>query len=63
MEEGFLLDRGHGNTLSQSEWVGGTPEKSFWGGIRVKGRNRIKAETYRCPRCGFLQSYARDLQH
>jgi hypothetical protein len=59
MEEGFLLDRGHGNQPSQAEWAEGQPEKSFWHGLRLKGRDRIAVTTYRCPSCGLLQSYAR----
>ena len=60
MDDGFLIDRGHANAVSQSEWAEGAPEKSFWLGIRLKGRERIPATTYRCPKCGLLQSYARE---
>ena len=57
MEEGFLIDRGHHNSVAQPEWTAGQPQKT-WLGIRVKG-DKYPATTYRCPRCGLLQSYAR----
>lgn len=58
MEAGVMLDRGHGDVLNASEWLEGVPEKSFWSGVKTKGKERIKVETYRCTRCGYLESYA-----
>jgi hypothetical protein len=47
MEAGFVLDyQGHG------------PEPSFWTGVKFKGHQRLPVTTYRCPGCGFLESYA-----
>ena len=60
MEEGFLLDRGHLNFETQAEWVEGPPVQSWWSGLRLKGKQKLAATTYRCPTCGLLQSYARD---
>lgn len=58
MSEGFLLDRGHGNAPSQQKWVEGEPVKSFWFGLHTKDRDKYRVQTYRCDRCGYLESYA-----
>lgn len=60
MEPGFVLDHTYGAT-AQSEWVEGRPETSFWTGVRLKGRDRVPVTTYRCARCGYLESYARSV--
>ena len=57
-QEGFVLDVTHGARLV-SQWVGGEPEKSFWTGIKIKGRPMHSIQTFRCARCGFLESYAK----
>lgn len=57
MEPGFLLDQTHGG-VAQSSWVDGVPERSVWFGLKLKGRRRLLVTTYRCPDCGFLESYA-----
>lgn len=58
MEQGFLLDRGHANATQEQEWVQGEVERSWWVGIKTKGRERHAVHTFRCPRCGYLESYA-----
>jgi hypothetical protein len=58
MEEGFVLDHSHG-ALMQAEWVEGPPKRSFWTGLTVRGTVRYNVTTYRCPACGYLESYAR----
>lgn len=57
MEEGFTLDKTHGG-VGAASWVSGLPEKSFWTGLRLKGRTRLDIATWRCRRCGFLESWA-----
>jgi predicted nucleic-acid-binding Zn-ribbon protein len=57
MEEGFILDNAHGTRL-QSEWIEGPPEPSRWTGLKLKGRDHLPVTTYRCLRCGYLESYA-----
>lgn len=57
METGFLLDHTHGGT-TQSSWIDGHPKRSFWVGLDLKGRRRLRVTTYRCTRCGFLESFA-----
>lgn len=58
MEPGFIVDRGHGDTKRDQTWVEGAVEKSFWTGVRTKGRETYHVTTYRCDRCGYLASYA-----
>ena len=57
MTTGFILDRGDKGTAT-SDWVEGAPEKSFWSGIKLKGRRRFTIVADRCERCGFLELYA-----
>lgn len=58
MYEGFLLEISQGSNLATT-WLEGPPEKSFWMGTKVKGKERLPVQTYRCGACGFLKSYAR----
>jgi uncharacterized protein (UPF0212 family) len=57
MEAGFVLDQTHGG-YAQASWVAGPAERSVWTGLKLKGRLRVPIATYRCPHCGFLESYA-----
>ena len=57
MEAGFVLGYDHG-TRTQSAWIHGAPEPSFWTGVKLKGHQRLPVTTYRCTGCGFLESYA-----
>lgn len=57
MDEGFMLDKGDYSS-TQQEWAEGPPEKSFWTGLKLKGKEKLRVATYRCPKCGLLQSYA-----
>ena len=58
MEAGFVLDHQAHTTGTQSAWIDGAPEPSFWG-VKLKGhQRRLPITTYRCPGCGFLESYA-----
>jgi hypothetical protein len=57
MEEGFVLELGHGNTQKGSEWVEGPPDRR-WYGLRTKGKRKLPVTTWRCKRCGFLESWA-----
>ena len=59
MNEGFIPDLGHYSVPTEPQWTEGTPQKSFWRGLDMRNRERIPISTYRCPKCGLLQSYAR----
>jgi hypothetical protein len=57
MSAGFIVDQGYGSA-SVSTWQDGAP-KSYWlGGIKLQKGDQIEVTTYRCERCGFLESYA-----
>ena len=58
MQAGFLLDDVDSGSHKEQEWVGGRPKPSWWGGLDLKDRERYKVTTYRCPECGYLESYA-----
>jgi hypothetical protein len=59
MEEGFEITGPTGHTVKPDDWVEGKPEASFWTGTNLRGRARHQITTYRCERCGYLESYAR----
>ena len=58
MAPGFLIDKGDHSVPSQQQWAEGVPERSFWTGLKLKGREKVLVVTFRCPHCGLLQSYA-----
>ena len=58
MSEGFAVDKGHYNAQDLQTWVEGAPVKTFWRGLHTKGREAYTISTYRCERCGYLESYA-----
>ena len=58
LEPGFVLDRGHHHSANTQQWVEGAPEKSFWTGLKTKGRESYEVLTYRCERCGHLEGFA-----
>jgi hypothetical protein len=57
MEVGVLIDHSQG-TYVRTIWVSGIPDTSIWVGLKLKGRERLEIVTYRCTRCGYLESYA-----
>lgn len=57
-EEGFALDRGDHHIRHQSLWIAGKPERSFLVGLKIRGKAKHPIATWRCTRCGFLESYA-----
>ena len=59
MQIGYLLERGHGDRRAAAAWVEGEPEPSFWQGLKTTDREVFETRTYRCTKCGFLESYAR----
>jgi hypothetical protein len=61
MELGYLLESGdpmRGRRATQ--WVAGAPESSFWMGLDLRDRPVLTITTYRCPHCGYLESYAQE---
>ena len=57
MEIGFVVDEGYG-TRTVAKWVAGEPERSMWTGVKLRGKAKQDVVTYRCKRCGYLESYA-----
>ncbi|WP_309661664.1 PF20097 family protein [Sphingomonas sp.] len=57
MEPGYIIDVAYG-TRAVPKWVAGLPQKSIWTGLKVRGLDQIDVATYRCRRCGYLESYA-----
>ena len=60
MEEGYLPDRGY-TRVELTRWIRGKPALGLWGlkGFFWKEPTGIAVATYRCPKCGYLKSYAR----
>ena len=56
MESGFILDTGLGHS-SASTWVEGELGNRPWV-TKLDGHERYGVTTYRCPSCGYLESYA-----
>jgi len=58
MREGFLPDHTYGRLLVGS-WAAGKPKMSFWSGVKVFSKDCFPITAYRCPSCGYLESYAK----
>ena len=53
-----MVDVGYGKS-SLPQWVGGEPVTSWWrAGLNLSGKEQLPVTTYRCRRCGYLESYA-----
>ena len=62
MVQGFVNMRSPGKIVQRtfevvSMWIEGAPEKGLFG-VKLKGRKTVEVETYRCSKCGYLESYA-----
>jgi hypothetical protein len=57
MAEGFVPEADYGMN-HVTAWVEGAPEKSIWTGVKLRGKRRFAISTWRCERCGYLESYA-----
>ena len=59
MEVGFVRDDTAHSQSTPAEWVEGRPERTWFIGLKVKDHDRYEIESWRCPRCGALQDFAR----
>lgn len=60
MEQGFMLDAGDYNVTAQAKWSSGAPRTSFWRLSAVpEGAKTLAVTTWRCTRCGRLESFAK----
>lgn len=57
MEEGFIPDYSQ-HAVTVASWQEGEPQKSFWRGVKTDYENQIRIRTFRCVKCGYLESYA-----
>lgn len=59
MVDGFVVDKGDYGSTSVPSWREGEPRKSFWmGGLKLSETTPLEVTTFRCRRCGYLESYA-----
>lgn len=58
MEAGYLPDVGHSG-YHQQTWSPSAPKESFWVGLKIDREKLVPVTTYRCPKCGYLESYAK----
>ena len=58
MSDGFIVDQDSYGGRTVAQWVEGEPKKSFWIGLKLGGATKIEITTWRCQRCGYLESYA-----
>ena len=57
MEDGFLMDLGHGDMGHVGSWVKGKPEYG-WFYMKLFAKDRRAIKSYRCINCGYLENYA-----
>lgn len=59
METGYIVDQGYGK-VTVAQWFAGEPERRTWmgGGLKLRGKAALDVTTWRCRRCGYLESYA-----
>ena len=58
MAEGFILDMGDGGARKVASWVEGPPTHG-WFSVKLGKKAKYEIQTWRCGRCGFLESYAK----
>jgi hypothetical protein len=65
LEPGFQIDHGH-SSIEQARWVPGepVPKRFFFPSEASRGQHAeaMRVTSYRCPKCGLLDSYAIDPQ-
>ena len=59
MKEGFPVDMVH-NSARVAQWMEGPPEVWFLNILRTRGKRKLPIESWRCMKCGYLESYARE---
>ena len=57
MVDGYVVDHTHGGS-AVAAWREGKARKSFWVGLKLGGTTPLDITTWRCRRCGYLESYA-----
>lgn len=57
MIEGALLIKDSNGSHCAGKWLEGAPQWSIWG-LKTRNRQVLPVESFRCERCGYLESYA-----
>src|SRR5512140_2962700 len=57
LERGYLADIGQGDATQVANWIGGAPDK-HWYGLKTKGHDKMPLSAYRCDRCGYVELHA-----
>ncbi len=58
MEMGVVIDAAHYGTPTRQNWVEGIPRWSRWVGLKIRGLVTYPVISYRCEKCGYVESYA-----
>ena len=60
MTLGYTLASDHyKSTKNIPFWVEGAPQRSWWQSYDIRKRLVVPVVTYRCDKCGLLESYAK----
>ena len=57
MSEGVIAERGDSGWTITS-FLPGAPQVSRWFGLKVRKKDLVPISSWRCGRCGYLESYA-----
>jgi hypothetical protein len=59
MEQGFVIETRQTGHDTVEQWIEGLPKPDKWfGGLDTSDTRVLPVRTYRCVRCGYLESYA-----
>jgi hypothetical protein len=58
MDEGALLVKDSNGGRGATQWLEGAIERTFFRGIKISGRKLLPIKSWRCNRCGLLETYA-----
>lgn len=59
MAPGFIPSNIDRITSVFAQWRAGEAKSSFWSGVTSADETTIPIRTFRCVKCGYLESYAR----
>lgn len=57
MSVGVLIDQTYGGAQAE-KWQPGEATASFWTGLKQDKKTQLQVATWRCDKCGYLESYA-----
>lgn len=60
-QQGFLRDLHH-HRAESTFWIEGPIERSFFTGVKVRGKRRGEVQAARCEACGRIELYVPALQ-